>query len=349
MTRFLAIIQILMLSQLSYSQIGGLSTFEFLNLTQSARSTALGGYMIATNDDDINLVFSNPALLQKEMSHQLAINQNFHFAGISHGFASYGFYVEQWDMTLAFGANYIDYGTFQRADERLNILGDFGAKESSFMIGLGKTFSERLSIGTNVKFVNSTLDTYSAIGLGVDVGINYYKPENLTSWSFVLKNIGIQLNTFELQREGLPFEVQIGWSKRLEHLPFRLSITGHHLNRWNLNLDQLDNNDPIFIDQTVKERSGISAFADNFFRHLVFGGELIVGKNDLLRLRLGYNHQKNKELSTSAFRSFSGFSYGFGLKVKKIRFDYAIATYHLAGSVNHVSILIDMNSLFSKI
>lgn len=340
---------LLLVGQICLGQIGGLSTFEFLNLSQSARSTALGGYMIAVPDDDVNLMYANPALLREGMNHQLAINQNFHFAGVRHGFAAYGLHIDRWDATLAIGANYIDYGDFVRADERRNITGDFNVKESSFMVGIGKTFAERLSLGLNLKFINSTFDSYSSVGIGADIGLHYYKPDRMSSWSFVLKHIGLQLSTFDLEREPLPFEVQLGWSKRLEHLPFRLSITGHHLNRWNLRIDALDDNDPIFIDQTEVDDGAFTKFTDNLFRHLVFGGELIVGKNELLRLRLAYNHQQNKELATSAFRSFSGFSYGFGIKVKKIRFDYALATYHLAGSVNHVSLLIDFDELTKKL
>lgn len=333
----------------SHAQIGGLATFEFLNLTQSARSTALGGYMIAINDADVNLMFSNPALLQKEMHHQLAVNHNFHFAGISHGFAAYGIHIEKWQMTFSAGANYIDYGDFMRADISSQVSGVFTAKENSLTIGAAKTFDERLSLGLNLKFINSTLESYSAIGGAMDIGINYQKPENRSSWSLVLKNIGLQLNTFDLVREPLPFEVQMGWSKRLEHLPFRLSITAHHLNRWNLISDNLVEDDPIFTDPNNQNTPSGNNFVDNFFRHLVFGGELILGSNGVFRLRAGYNHQMRRELSSSAFRSFSGFSYGFGLKVKKIRFDYALANYHLAGSTNHLSLIIDLENLVHKL
>lgn len=330
-------------------QIGGISTYEFLNLTQSARSTAMGGYMVAVNDADVNLMFSNPALLKEEMNHQLAINHNFHFAGISHGFAAFAHHISKWETTVSFGANYIDYGDFVRTDASRQILGNFTAKESSFLIGMAKTFSERLSLGANLKFINSTFDTYSSIGLSMDIGVNYEKKENRSSWSLVLKNIGLQLNSNELNREPLPFEIQIGWSKRMEHLPFRLSITAHHLNRWDLISDNFIEDDPIFIGANPSEVSSGGGFVDNLFRHLVFGGELIVGKNDLLRLRAGYNRQMNRELSSSTFRNFSGFSYGFGIKVKKIRFDYALASYHLAGSTNHLSIILDFDSLWNKL
>ena len=48
---------------LALAQKGGESTYSFLGLTNSARVAALGGEVISLLDDDINLVFHNPALL----------------------------------------------------------------------------------------------------------------------------------------------------------------------------------------------------------------------------------------------------------------------------------------------
>ena len=77
---------------------------------------------------------------------------------------------------------------------------------------------------------------------------------------------------------------------------------------------------------------------DNFFRHLIFGGEFTLGKNDVFKLRLGYNHQRKQELTVTNFRTLTGFSMGFGLKVKKLQFDYALSKIHFAGSTHHLGI-----------
>jgi hypothetical protein len=56
-------------------QIGGESTYQFLELTNSARMAALGGTQIAINDStDLNLPFNNPALLHKQMHNKVLVN-----------------------------------------------------------------------------------------------------------------------------------------------------------------------------------------------------------------------------------------------------------------------------------
>ncbi|MEO8759352.1 MAG: penicillin-binding protein, partial [Bacteroidia bacterium] len=47
----------------AFSQIGGLSSYSYLNLPIPARTAALGGSSIALKDDDINTAFQNPASL----------------------------------------------------------------------------------------------------------------------------------------------------------------------------------------------------------------------------------------------------------------------------------------------
>ena len=46
-----------------YAQIGGQSTYEFLNLTNSARLAALGGEFVSVTDNDISLMMCNPSLI----------------------------------------------------------------------------------------------------------------------------------------------------------------------------------------------------------------------------------------------------------------------------------------------
>jgi hypothetical protein len=69
------------------AQFGGRYLYKFVNLPSSARIAALGGNLITVMDDDVNLAFANPALLNPEMHQQIAFNHSFHFESISHGFA----------------------------------------------------------------------------------------------------------------------------------------------------------------------------------------------------------------------------------------------------------------------
>jgi hypothetical protein len=118
-------------------------------------------------------------------------------------------------------------------------------------------------------------------------------------------------------------------------LPFRFSITWHHLNKWNLLYDDPNNEEGIFLggfETGAKEATR----TDNFFRHIIFGGEMMLGKKETLRLRLGYNHQLKQELSITNLRSFTGF--GFGVQVKKFQFDYGTSKLHFGGSSHHLGL-----------
>ena len=341
--RLLSIIYVLCCSaQVLYGQLGGVGTFEFLNLTPSARITALGGYSSTLRDNDVNLGLLNPAALNDGTQGQVAINHNFHIADINHGYFAYGFGLDSLGINLAIGGQYVSYGEFIRADTRDNILGTFSAAEYALSISAAKLISDRLSVGTTFKLVRSDLDQFDSFGIAFDLGVQYLKPDKDVVWSVLVRNIGVQLSRFSDRRESLPTDIQVGYAKKLAHLPFRFLVTARDLQRWDIRESTRVEDDPIFINQTVTEESGLQVFTSNLFRHLVFGGEFIIGQKEALRLRFGYNHQRNQELQSNVFRSFGGFSFGVGIKLKKFRFDCGLGNYHLGGGVNHLSLIIDL-------
>lgn len=65
-----------------------------------------------------------------------------------------------------------------------------------------------------LKFLYSSLEKYTSIGLGVDVGLSYYNPDKGFSAGFTLKNMGAQLKAYNEDRLRLPWDVQIGFTKK---------------------------------------------------------------------------------------------------------------------------------------
>lgn len=346
--RIFIIIYCLCLGLTSFAQSGGDHIFEFLNLTHSARATALSGGIISVADYDVSLAYSNPALLNKRMDSDLSFNQNFHFAGIRHGFFSYGKHLARYNATTHLGVNYIDYGTFVRADEFGNRQEEFDATSVAVTLGAGKMINERMSMGLNLKLISSRLESYTSFGIGADLGATYINPDKLLTFGFVIKNIGIALSNFTDTRESFPLDIQLGLSKRFEHLPFRFSVVAHRLDDWDLSYDDPSQVTTDIFGGSVNEKGAVSKFTDNFFRHFIFNGEFLVGQSENFKLRVGYNHLRRKELSVSTFRSLGGFSLGFGLKIKKFRFDYGVGYYHLAGGVNHISIATNLTEWRKK-
>ena len=144
----------------------------------------------------------------------------------------------------------------------------------------------------------------------------------------------------------MPFELQIGLSKRLKHLPFRYSVLINHLDKWDLRYEDpsTQNIDPISGEKI--EGSDIEKFADNFMRHIVLGGELMIGKN--LSLRAGYNYKRRQELKITEKTSTVGFSWGIGIRISKFHINYARSTWHLAGSPNYISVTTRLSEFFAN-
>jgi hypothetical protein len=327
-----------MVLSVSHAQIGGKHVYEFLGLPGSARLSALGGTIIAVQDDDVNLALSNPALLNSKMHNALSFSHNFIFADIQSGYVSYG---RKWDklkLNTHIGIQYTDYGDFTATDERGNVSGNFSAGETALILGAGRQINERMFLGVNVKAAMSSLEAYNSFGLAGDIGLTYARDSSGLVIAFLIRNIGGELSTFTDIRGSAPLDVQIGISKRLKYLPLRISVTGHQLHRADVRYDD-PNRAPSsgLFGEPIKE-SAISNFVDNVFRHLIFSGEFLLGKNENLRLRLAYNHLRRKELSLSSFRSLAGFSAGFGIKVNVFRLDYGVGYHHMAGANNHLTI-----------
>lgn len=323
------------------AQIGGNHVFEFVNLPSSARISALGGNLITVRDDDVALAFHNPAAANAAMHGALSFSHDFIVGGISHGYFGYGHHVKSWETTLHGGIQYMDYGTFDRTDVTGATDGTFEAAEYAITLGAGRQLYQNLSIGANLKFVTSGLESYNSTGILGDLSGTYQDSSGRTTLTLLAKNIGGQLSAYhpEGSLEAVPFELQVGFSKRLKHLPFRYSVIYHHLDRWNILYDDPNAEEQVFIiDPTESTGEEGFAWADNLARHFIVNGEFLFGKKEIIRLRVGYNHLRQREMRIRNFRSFAGFSFGFGLKIKQFRLDFGRSNWHMAGGVNHLTL-----------
>ncbi len=334
---------LLMSTHLLHSQIGGDNVYEFLNLPASARITALGGSLITVKDSDISLAYSNPAALNKEMHNVITFNQNFHVADIRNSYVAYGRHIEKWNSTFHLGFQTINYGNFQSADEFGNITGTFQPSELAITIGAGRALYERMSVGVNLKLVSSTFEAYNSFGISSDLAAMYYVEDKNFTATLLFKNAGSQISTYRAgNREDLPFEIQLGISKKLQYLPFRFSITAQHLQQWNLLYDNPNSEEnTFFLGEPVATNN--SEWIDNIFRHFIFSGEFLFGKAEVVNLRFAYNHFLKKELSINSLRSLAGFSAGLGIKIRRFRFSYGIGVYHIGGSTHHLSIATNLS------
>jgi hypothetical protein len=328
---------------------GGRSTFAFLNLSPSARVTALGGSQIAVRDDEVAFAALNPAALNEKMSGRITFNHNFYLTDVQHGYVAYAQHWAKQRVTWHTGIQYVNYGDIKQADEWGNITGTVAARELAWVAGAARPLTSRLSLGLNVRMSSSRLADLSASALSADAGLLYVDTTRRVTGALVLRHAGAILNAYSESgvSEKLPMDISLAVSKRLKYLPFRLTIIAHSLQQWDIRYDDpaLQQSNFIPIGGEQQEDNSLPG-VDNFFRHLIFNGEFLLGKSEGFRMRVGYNHLLKRELSVRNYRSLAGFSGGIGIKVKRFRIDMGYGAYHLAGGAVHLSVGTNLREFF---
>jgi len=75
---------------------------------------------------------------------------------------------------------------------------------------------------------------------------------------------------------------------------------------------------------------------DNVFSHIALGGELQF--SDAFNVRFGYNHRRHEALKTKSRLDFAGFSVGFGIRITRVRVDYAFNSWSSFGGLHQFTL-----------
>ena len=182
------------------------------------------------------------------------------------------------------------------------------------------------------------------MGLALDLSGAYHHEEKNITISAVIKNAGFQFMGYtDDEKEPLPLEVSVGFSKRFQNIPVRLSIIVHNLQKpGNAFESTLASSVNIFGEQ-VSNEAGI---VDKIFRHFIFGAEIEIAKP--LSIRFGYNHQVRQELALPGKKGFSGITLGSGIHIKQFSIDYSFAKYHAATNIHHLGLTVNINEFTGK-
>jgi hypothetical protein len=332
----------------SFAQIGGRAIYSFLELPIPARTAALGGNLIGVKDDDINLSFQNPALLNSGMNNQLSLNYINYIADVNYSYVAYARTFNKIGH-FAVGMQNVGYGKFQETDEYGVITGTFKASDMCLNLSYAHDLDSSLTYGVALKTIYSNYYKYTSVGSAVDAGLTYHNKKKLFTFSVVLKDFGYQWKTYTGgARERLPFDFQAGISKKVPKAPFRILMAYENINKWDLTYSDPNNpaetEDP-FTHEKIK-KSKFRTGGDKLLRHIVIGTEVILTKN--FNLRIGYNYQRQKEMALPDRKGFAGISFGFGFKVSKFQLSYGFAKYHVAGNSSHITITTNLSSFVRK-
>jgi hypothetical protein len=328
----------------AYSQIGGSRSFAYLQLPASARITALGGYHSVVADNDLANITQNPSLLNTRMDNMWNLNICNYFQDIQYGHISTAFKVNNVGM-FGIGLNYINYGDFVMRDDIGNEQGTFKANENTFNFTYARPFKQ-FNYGASMKLLFSNLESYRSTGIALDLGGSYTDSASGLGLSFSLLNVGSQVKSYAGNTEALPFEARFAITKKLAHAPFRFTLTLHNLQKFDLTYeDELNSTNQIDLSTGLPIKEKFS-FADKAMRHVAIGTEFLLSDN--LNIRVGYNHQQRRELSIEEKPGTVGFSWGFGLRIKKMNISYGSARYHLSGSTNMFSLSLNPSDFYRK-
>jgi hypothetical protein len=294
------------------AQSVGTTSFEFLKIQYSARGAALAGNLVAVKGD-VNSLFYNPATLSGIDSRQWTINYVDHLLDFQGGNLAYLTRAGSLG-NLGIGLIYFNYGDFEETDEFGERTGrTFGASEFAAAVSLSNLLGANFDYGVNLKFIYSSLESFSASGLAVDAGIIYTIPSvNNLVVGLSLSNLGFTIDNYTPETdETLPIYLRFGVTKRLEHLP--LMVAGS------------------FNDMTLDT----GEFWD-LFKRFSLAGEFDVSK--VIKLRLGYDNEVNRDVKPLGGRTFAGVTAGLGIEWNKFRLDYSYSSYSDLGSQNRLAI-----------
>jgi len=303
---------------------GSLSSFPLLRFDASARTAALGGAYTAVADGDVNALFYNPAVPGPATSRTPSLSYLNHLAGINAGTLAYSHTADRLGTTFSGGLRFVHWGTIQGRNRRGERTGTFSAGDMALTVGAARALGSRVRYGTNVHLLYAQIEDAQATAVATDLGLLYRVPSRQLTLGVSLRHLGASLNGFGQENVTLPLDVQLGVSKQLAHLPLRLTLTAYDLN-----------------DLGTGVEGGTTA--DHVFAHLTFGGELRLG--EALRVRLGYNHRRSRDLSLSDGFDLGGLGGGFGLLVGGITVDYAYNSWSELGGLHQFTLRTDLDAL----
>jgi hypothetical protein len=301
-TLLFSLLAIVLLANFAFATSAGTTGFELFRTDGYARNSALGGSQIAVGGDLQNL-YTNPAGLG-DMQHAYG-NAGFfkHVLDINAGSLAYARPVSPVGV-IGLGVTFFDYGKFDRASEFGEKQGEFGASDILVTASAAHKIRPNINGGVSLKFLNSTIDSYSASAIAADLGVLYHTGYQDWSVGAGVYNVGFATSAFLKEKDKLPTSYRLGVSAPLEHLPVRVSLAADYSDK-----------------ESIRGAGGLEFTFSQY-----------------LQGRVGYNSvgiDQRLGLNSDALAGFSG---GVGIHVKGISVDYALTSQGEIGYLHRFTI-----------
>jgi long-subunit fatty acid transport protein len=296
---------VLSLSTLAFADSAGTAAFSFLNIPVGARATAMGQAFTSVTNDVQGLAY-NPASLATLVSHQASFQHLSYVEDINQEAVAYGHAGRQEGLSWGFFANYFKVGKITRTEATLDTTGegyvergDFSTYDLATGVSAAAPVGEDLVLGATVKLIRESLADASANAGAFDLGVIYQANEE-RAWNIggAIQNVGFA-SKFADETVKLPIGARVG-------------VSGQPFAQWLFSMDYSKRQDT--------------------------KGEIDVGTEvtpkKFFALRLGYRYAFNRP----DLGGLADFSAGFGIRQKKISFDYAFIPLGDLGMTHRISL-----------
>jgi len=265
----------------------GSATAQFLKTGQGARPMGMGG-AYAGLAYDVNALYWNPGGLGEAAQPEILFMHNNNYVDISNQYLGFVYPLEQYGGTMGVGVTYQDYGDMDRtlistATTYTNA-GSFEASDLAVAVGYGQRLGGGYSLGGNLKYIRSKIESENANAFAVDLGLMYRQPNEPLSFGLAIQNLGSKMK-FISQSDKLPLNLKVGAA-------YSFAGTNELLDGLTFALDL---NKPIDNDLLLNA-----------------GAEYWLG--DMFALRLGYDGMNE---------AGNGMTAGAGFRYQDLEIDYA--------------------------
>lgn len=296
----------------SFNDKVGTRAFPFLKRPIGARPTALAGAFTGLADDE-SAIFYNPAGVATLKGRRAFFDYQNYIAGINAGMFGYIHPLSEVNSIAGY-INYINYGNFVRTDLSGAELGEFGGSSMVFGALFSRKHSEKVTTGVTLKLIYSKLDTYTATGGAIDLGMRYvikdripgFERRGYGSIGLAVQNLGVMASayTVDAEKDPLPIIIRGGVAGQPRGIPVILS------------------GDVILPTDN-----------DIFF---ALGAEF--SDIQYLSLRLGWNSFAENYKTDFENSPITGFTFGVGFEFKKFKLDYSLTPMNDLGESHRVTV-----------
>jgi hypothetical protein len=238
------------------------------------------------------------------------------------------------NQVIGASIHYFDQGLFQATNSTGQSLGNYNSKEYAIAVSYSRKLSEKLGLGVNIKYINSTLFTGSISGTSVqpastvaaDIGLFHTSKSDKkwnTNWGVMIQNISGRVSYGGAESNFIPTNFKAGFAATN-------MIDAHNKFTLTADINKLMVPTPtytaagVLIQPSTAVGGILGSFTDgNDLKEInvSLGGEYVY--NDLFAARAGYFFE-NADFGARKF-----FTAGFGVRLEKkygLDFAYLIPT-----------------------